>query len=153
MATKEKSKGWVAPDGFTKTIELSSGKAKARVTHGFDTVDAKLMALGRWLRDKDGKIRTEKVRVPATSLRIKLTDDTVIKARSCCKPPDVFSVNLGVQLALHRLAKTAEFKSLSKDDRRLLIEGMREALAESLRPARFRKVKKAAPKTKTEAPA
>lgn len=102
MATKE----WEPPKSYRKTVTLSGGKAEVRVSHGFDTVDAKVKVYGHYHRvpgsNGKNKIMTVKVRVPSTSVRLKLGDQ-VLKARSCCKPPDVFDERTGIAYALERL--------------------------------------------------
>jgi hypothetical protein len=130
-----KSKVWTPPEGLSKTVVLESGKARIKVTHGFDTVEAKISALGRWLRDKNGEIRREKVKVPATSLKITLADGTVLKARSCCKPPDVFKTEVGINLAAKRLLLTDTEHKLSRNDRRAIMEALRPTLFKKKTPA------------------
>jgi hypothetical protein len=133
-------RNWTPPSGFRRTIELSDGKAQIRVSHRFDTIDVKLRALGhllrdshgnildaslgRYLRDKEGRIKTEKYTVPSTHIQVKLADGTVLRARSCCKPPDNFNAQFGIERAVKRLGLKDDKgrRTLASDDRRKIVE-------------------------------
>jgi hypothetical protein len=121
---KVKKKGWQPPKGFKKTFALSTGKAEAKIMHGLDTVDVKVKIFGRNYRGVEGKgpIQTVKYRVPSTTVSVKLANGTVLKARSCCKPPDTFRAYIGVYQAVRRLLK-ADTK-LAKQDHREIVENL-----------------------------
>ena len=122
---------WVNPavTGFKKTVQLSGGKAEIRVAHATDTVDAKVYVYGRPYRGLDGKgkIQTAKVRVQATTIRVKLPNGEVLKARSCCKPPDQFHPIIGVQLAAQRVIKGKS--ALNNADRMLILKTIHDTIS------------------------
>jgi hypothetical protein len=136
MPNSKKKSQWEAPKGFRKTVTLSSGKAEAKVSHGLDTVDVKVKVFGRYYRGVDGTgpIHKVKVKVPSTSLRVKLANGTVYKVRSCCKPPDVYNKYAGIHIALHRLRDILKQNKISGEDQRLIIE--------AFCPSLFRKMNK-----------
>lgn len=138
----KKKKTWSAPEGFTKTIVLSStNKAEIKVAHFLDTIDvkAKIVVFGRYYRGPDdtGPIvkHIAKVKVPSTHVIVKLENGHVLQARSCCKPPDVFNRYEGIIRAARRLVRedAENGRKLSKKDRRTVME--------ALCPGLFRKVK------------
>ena len=103
---------WKPPDGFRRTLELSTGKAEVRVSCGIDTVDSKVYVktdgndlFGRLYRGPDGtgKPVTVKVQVRATTVRLKLSNGTIFKSRACCQDGDDFQLVEGVELAINRL--------------------------------------------------
>ena len=109
-------------NNFRKTVQFSSGEAEVKVAHRSDYIEVKAMVFNKPYRGADGKGEIVKVkyRVPSTHVRIKLTDGTIIKSRSCCKPPDHFNRKTGLRLAVRRLIKNDTV--LTSDDHRLLME-------------------------------
>jgi hypothetical protein len=86
-------------------------------------VDAKVRVFGHVYRGVKGDSAplTVKYPVKTCSIRIKMANGDVVKVRSCCKPPDVFSERRGLELAAKRLVRSVP---LSRDDKRVVMEAL-----------------------------
>ena len=158
-ASPKSRKAWVPPAGFKRNMMLSSGKAVARVTYCYDTIDAKIKvvigAWSQWYRGADGsepRIQTVRLRVKTTNVTVKLADGNMLRARACCKPMDQFNAHTGKHAAIERLLrKNADV--LTKDDRRQIRNTLCPGLARQIQRREEAKAKRDADKAARRAEA
>ena len=123
----KKKKGWAGkPSSFSKTITTAVNRdLQVKVSFRLDKIPVKIKVLGHNVKMKNGKYKTLPAVVKSTFIVVTDSSGAKVKARSCCKPPDVFDPREGVKLALKRLFKVDTARGgeriLSNSDRKLLM--------------------------------